>query len=441
MDGNYNETIRQGFLCPICLQDLGNISNLMNHVEISHKENVKNDVVDNLRDFFGKAKQKIKVFDVNEGTDKNDDMSQQRNVSMSLYPEKQDIGYCISYKDLFIRERDKIVRQNTEDTNQLIIRLDKLLTSCPDDLNKKKEFEKQIVPWTPDKDTNSCTYCDAFFNITRRRHHCRLCGKLICSNCSKFLSFITAKKLINPAYAAQILKSFKNIDESNKESELERTKSLSTIRRMISSTSSESISKMKLRSEKLLSQLLSRDDNQGSVSSLLIQEENEQFRICYRCNDLLEKRDILMDQIASKPIIIQLYETLIVNLNEIKKLVPKYCRMADSLNEGEIYYTLSDAIKLRKDLALRQKDVDMISSKIENLGINNEHSPIKPTVMELKLQKSIRRYAIMVVQETITDMPNLPSEKTYNMLQEKNKQEILQKIKLEREQQIRLEKQ
>ncbi|CEF71179.1 Rabenosyn-5 [Strongyloides ratti] len=437
MNDNYNETIRQGFLCPFCFKDLGNPSNLLNHVEVYHKENAKNDVVEHIRDLFGKAKQKIKSFDGNESNDKSDEIIQQKNISMALYPEKHELGKYRNFKDIFFKERDNIVRKTTEDTNQLIIRLDKLLTVCPDDVNRKKELEKQVVPWAPDKDSNCCSYCQQTFNITRRRHHCRLCGKIICANCSKFLSYITAKKLINPAFAAQILESFKNVDELNKNSQLEKANTLSSIRKMISSASTDSFSKMKAKSEKLISQLINRDESQNSISSLIIQEENEQFRICARCKELLEKRDMLMDQIASTPIIIQLYESLIEKLNEIKKLVPIYCKMANSLNEGENLYTLSNAIQYRKNIALYQKDVDSISHNIENLGVNNEYSPTKVTAMEIKLQKSIRRYAIMVVQDIISDIPDIPSESTYYLLQEKYKKQMLERIENEKKEQLR----
>uniref|UniRef100_A0A0N4Z043 FYVE-type domain-containing protein n=1 Tax=Parastrongyloides trichosuri TaxID=131310 RepID=A0A0N4Z043_PARTI len=442
MDNNFNDGIRQGFLCPFCLQDFGDPSNLLNHVEVYHRENVKSDVVEHIKDLFGKAKQKIKVFDNVDNSEKsdkkNDEIIQQRNISLACYPEHQDIGHYRSYQELFSKERDTIVKQTTEDTNQLIIRLDKLITGCPDDPHKRKDFEREVVPWTPDKDSNKCGYCNITFNITKRKHHCRLCGKVICALCSKFLSFITARKLINPAFAAQILSSLKNVEKRPNEQETEKANLFSSLRKISTSASIESFNKMKAKSGKLFSHLINKDDAEGSLSSLIIQDENEQFRICLRCKELLEKRDMIMDQIATTPIIIQLYETLICKLKEVKNLVPSYCKMAESLNEGENHYTLDGAIQLRKKLAFLQKDVDMISSKIEHLGENDVFLTTKPTVMELKLQKSIRRYAIMVVQDSITDMPTLPSEKLYMSLQEENKKRMLQKIENEKAEQKRL---
>lgn len=56
------------------------------------------------------------------------------------------------------------------------------------------EFEKSIVPWSDDSECISCRICNTKFSITRRKHHCRLCGKIMCNNCSRFLSHISASK-------------------------------------------------------------------------------------------------------------------------------------------------------------------------------------------------------------------------------------------------------
>jgi len=45
--------------------------------------------------------------------------------------------------------------------------------------------------WVKDKDKNGCQLCRAAFTLTFRRHHCRRCGALVCSNCSsKKLVFV-----------------------------------------------------------------------------------------------------------------------------------------------------------------------------------------------------------------------------------------------------------
>lgn len=38
-------------------------------------------------------------------------------------------------------------------------------------------------PWVPDEARIACSVCSRSFNLLRRRHHCRLCGELVCKTC------------------------------------------------------------------------------------------------------------------------------------------------------------------------------------------------------------------------------------------------------------------
>lgn len=40
--------------------------------------------------------------------------------------------------------------------------------------------------WQPDQEATSCYCCGAKFTLTRRRHHCRRDGNIVCGSCSKF---------------------------------------------------------------------------------------------------------------------------------------------------------------------------------------------------------------------------------------------------------------
>jgi hypothetical protein len=54
---------------------------------------------------------------------------------------------------------------------------------------KRKEQRlalKYNVPWQPDSSSISCGECAMAFTLYVRRHHCRNCGKSICSGCSDF---------------------------------------------------------------------------------------------------------------------------------------------------------------------------------------------------------------------------------------------------------------
>ena len=41
-----------------------------------------------------------------------------------------------------------------------------------------------VDKWNPDAEHPSCEICDTSFSFTRRRHHCRFCGKVVCDACS-----------------------------------------------------------------------------------------------------------------------------------------------------------------------------------------------------------------------------------------------------------------
>ncbi|XP_052901305.1 RUN and FYVE domain-containing protein 2 isoform X3 [Anopheles moucheti] len=46
--------------------------------------------------------------------------------------------------------------------------------------------------WTPDKGVSKCTGCEKEFSMTRRKHHCRNCGKIFCSSCSEHVATLAA---------------------------------------------------------------------------------------------------------------------------------------------------------------------------------------------------------------------------------------------------------
>ena len=44
--------------------------------------------------------------------------------------------------------------------------------------NTKKE-------WVADEEAGSCMVCNTSFTMFLRRHHCRMCGCLVCAKCSE----------------------------------------------------------------------------------------------------------------------------------------------------------------------------------------------------------------------------------------------------------------
>ncbi|ARF10115.1 phosphoinositide 3-kinase [Indivirus ILV1] len=49
---------------------------------------------------------------------------------------------------------------------------------------------KRVHKWVDDNSVTSCYNCTATFSLFFRRHHCRFCGKVFCSNCVKYNAMI-----------------------------------------------------------------------------------------------------------------------------------------------------------------------------------------------------------------------------------------------------------
>ncbi|KAI9269868.1 hypothetical protein BY458DRAFT_489974 [Sporodiniella umbellata] len=54
---------------------------------------------------------------------------------------------------------------------------------------KYRDGEQSVTKWEDDKTVKKCPYCESTFTLINRKHHCRLCGKVVCGNlrCSKMI--------------------------------------------------------------------------------------------------------------------------------------------------------------------------------------------------------------------------------------------------------------
>ncbi|KAG7173359.1 WD repeat and FYVE domain-containing protein 3-like [Homarus americanus] len=57
--------------------------------------------------------------------------------------------------------------------------------------------------WVRDDGSDGCANCQVKFSIYERRHHCRNCGHLFCSRCSRFESEISRLRILKPVRVCQ----------------------------------------------------------------------------------------------------------------------------------------------------------------------------------------------------------------------------------------------
>ncbi|XP_063706916.1 rabenosyn-5 [Culicoides brevitarsis] len=324
-DQSHNEqgAIIEGFLCPICKSDLKTIEKLTLHVESMHSER------------------------------------------------SQGIGNDYDHKKYFNLIRNPILERYSTETNTLIIRLNKLLDNRPTDPAARKQHEQGIVMWLDGKDVALCPECTKKFNFARRQHHCRLCGSVMCDNCSHFFEVDDAKILIGTH------------DDDDR------------------------VQKKPLRDEKDLD------------------KEPETLRICGHClRLLLNRKEIIETRIASHPIK-QFYEKVQEIKKQIEPEIPVYNMIINSLYEGDSIYTIQDASALRGKILREAERIDDISKRI--LAI-----PSPAGSREESLKKAIRLAMIRYIKEQLMNIPEIPLEEEIKKLQLKRTQDLQQRIERER---------
>ncbi|KAK9463362.1 uncharacterized protein V1516DRAFT_697895 [Lipomyces oligophaga] len=59
--------------------------------------------------------------------------------------------------------------------------------------------EVVIPPWQHDNEVSHCPYCHRAFGLFFRRHHCRICGRVVCGSCSNnFIPFPPGTYVLSP---------------------------------------------------------------------------------------------------------------------------------------------------------------------------------------------------------------------------------------------------
>ncbi|VDO21027.1 unnamed protein product [Haemonchus placei] len=356
------------------MTDLGDFPRLQNHVDTIHPERGQDltyTVIDNvkgkLRNEKGADRMVTNVatrwFQTNESS-----------VMLSY------LGVTRSHTEYFRKIRDSSVNESAVRTNMLIIRLDRLINECPCDPSKRKEFEREVVPWSADSESLHCTRCAAKFGIARRKHHCRLCGRVMCQQCSHFLSFLSARKLTNPALAAEML--------SNNITTVEAEASPSHSRRLLEMTQ-KTTGKVISFIEGAVAKIQTTDGSEISLGSLLQQDAQECLRICGSCMMDLSRREQMMEQ-RNPPVLAEQYETLDRMIAEASAMVPSYARMSESIK----YVLITSRFALGGSECIPLETITYKRSYSIVAEAENESCGVK----EAQLRKNIRFACVQTLQ-------------------------------------------
>lgn len=67
-------------------------------------------------------------------------------------------------------------------------------TSSPAAPSSPRDESAQAVKWVPDEEVNDCPICERKFGVSLRKHHCRLCGRVVCGGCSGNQIYVQGSK-------------------------------------------------------------------------------------------------------------------------------------------------------------------------------------------------------------------------------------------------------
>uniref|UniRef100_A0A8C4EU79 Rabenosyn, RAB effector n=1 Tax=Dicentrarchus labrax TaxID=13489 RepID=A0A8C4EU79_DICLA len=369
--------VKEGFLCPLCLKDLQSFYQLQDHYEEEHSGDDRH-VRGQLKNLVQKAKKAKDKLLKRDGDDRPDTGSYESFYYGGVDPymwEPQELGATRSHLDFFKKHRAARIDHYVIEVNKLIIRLEKLTSfdRTNSDAAKIRAIEKSVVSWVNDSDVPFCPDCGNKFNIRNRRHHCRLCGSIMCRKCMEFVPLPLARTPVQSQ------------------------------RGSISSLS--------------------------SVTSMLEEKDDEKIRCCHHCMDTLLKRQQKLEEKDHMPDIVKLYERLRMCMEKVDERAPEYIRMAESLNAGETTYNLDTAGGLRLEVQKYYELIDALSKKILTLGAKDDPSPHPKA---LQLQRMIRYTATLFVQEKLLGLMSLPTKEKYEELKEKRKQEQEKRLQQER---------
>lgn len=377
--------IIEGFLCPICRRDLKNPDRLTAHVEKEHAE-VEQDALQSftssLSSFAIKSRNKLlsrgndsaagRTFDGptagNSSANGSDYYNQSSSSAVRAFTYVQEVGVDRDHTAHFKAIRTPRVERYATETNKLIIRLHKLLTNRPEEPLKRRQHEQHLVDWVDGKLVKLCPNCAKKFNIARRQHHCRLCGSIMCFDCSRYLSVLVAASLADPNPA---------------------------------------------------------NANSSALPLATDEEDPNNLRVCEHCLHLLENRKEAQDSRNTRPQIVKVYDRIQELKRDIRPDTVSYSKIINKLFDGDSVFTLQDASVLRARIGRTAETIDALSKGILEI-------PTPSGSREETLKKFVRLSCIAYIKEEMLSLPQLPQEADLKRIQTERRMQTEMRIEMER---------
>ncbi|KIK95737.1 hypothetical protein PAXRUDRAFT_826719 [Paxillus rubicundulus Ve08.2h10] len=239
--------------------------------------------------------------------------------------------------------------------------------------------EQRITPWQEDSTVSKCPLCSTSFHpLTNRKHHCRLCGQIICS--------LPVKRPQRPELCSTLF-----IVDS-------KTRRIEEVSEGVDYGVKRRGSAVAARKGNGKGKEEERDD---------ILADDEKFlrgvRVCKRCKPILA-REQYSQEVSRAPAFIRWHEALINLEKEIEESLPRFQELLMALNSDS--QPTKEASAIRKRILGDFASYDVLSKRIRAI-------PCTPGSSQERVQLAIQTRANFFLQKNMFPLQSLPKPKKH----------------------------
>ncbi|SJX61296.1 related to vacuolar segregation protein PEP7 [Sporisorium reilianum f. sp. reilianum] len=257
-----------------------------------------------------------------------------------------------------------------------------------------RQAEQSIVNWQDDADVKACPICTTPFSFTVRKHHCRLCGRVVCA--SPHLTRLT--------WAEQMAPGTGKVLTAGERAELDTKCSGNIVADPITG-----------RIEEVKEGAAAAPSKPGSSAV-----QSKGVRICRDCKSIVRKRQYMMDD-EPLPVFMKLYEALMRVQREIEQSLPEFQEMVLGLQKHDQTAALGssikanielqrDAVQARKQLLANFATYDELAKRIRALPVGERDSTgtAGSDAAQERIQHAIFTRANLFLQQNMLPLQSLP---------------------------------